>query len=358
MKKVSIIIPAYNAEKYLEKCVKSIINQTYKNIEIIIINDGSKDNTEKVIFNFAFKDNRIKVINRENKGVQYSRKEGIQKSEGEFIFFVDADDWIEDDTIEKLIEYQSRYDADIVKSSYILEDERGGIEKKYKYTEAKNICIRTENYKEYLFPDIIDTYIYNNMWGQLIRKSIINIDKIKTNIAFGEDYIFNLEIYENSKAVVRLKDCFYHYRVNQKGIVMSDDYMCQIRKIEDSIIVYEELNKAIKRWNIDTEKNREKIAIKQLNEVTNILITICHHKNDDLENVVYKIVSNNAIKKMCNEKDIFKQKKLKNKKIVKKIKRKNIKIIILLSKVKYFKVKMKKVMKSIIFNKWKGAKNG
>ena len=103
MFKVSIIIPVYNAELFIDKCIESIINQTYKNLEIILINDGSSDRSGEICNNYALSDNRIQVIEIKNKGASFARNVGINLATGNYIMFVDSDDWIEKDMIENMI---------------------------------------------------------------------------------------------------------------------------------------------------------------------------------------------------------------------------------------------------------------
>lgn len=112
--KVSVIIPAYNAEKYIKMTVESIINQTLKEIEVIIINDGSTDNTLSIINELEKKDDRIIIINNENKGVSYSRNIGIKKSRGEYLAFIDADDWIEKNYLKDTYNIAEKQELDIV----------------------------------------------------------------------------------------------------------------------------------------------------------------------------------------------------------------------------------------------------
>ena len=118
MKKVSIIVPIYNAEEYLPKCIDSLINQTYQNIEIILLNDGSTDNTQNIIA--SYKDKRIIAINKKNTGIADTRNEGIKKSTGEYIMFVDSDDYLELNSIELLIKKLEKDKSDIVMFNYQL----------------------------------------------------------------------------------------------------------------------------------------------------------------------------------------------------------------------------------------------
>ena len=110
---ISIIVPIYNVEKYLKKCIDSIINQTYKNLEIILVDDGSPDNCGKICDEYAKKDNRIKVIHKENGGVSSARNVGVENATGEYIGFVDSDDYIEKDMYEVLINNLKKENADI-----------------------------------------------------------------------------------------------------------------------------------------------------------------------------------------------------------------------------------------------------
>ena len=113
--KVSVIVPVYNVEKYIRQCLESIINQTYKNLEIIVVNDGTKDNSMKIVEEYL-SDERIKVINKENGGIASARNRGIDEATGEYISFVDSDDWLELNTYEKLVEII--VDEDIIVFNY------------------------------------------------------------------------------------------------------------------------------------------------------------------------------------------------------------------------------------------------
>ena len=115
---ISVIVPVYNVENYLDKCIESIVNQTYKNLEIILVDDGSLDSSSKICDEWAVKDNRIKVIHKTNGGVSSARNEGLKNANGDFIAFVDSDDWLELNMYEKLISKQKETNTDIVFSGY------------------------------------------------------------------------------------------------------------------------------------------------------------------------------------------------------------------------------------------------
>lgn len=111
--KVSIVVPMYNVSNYLKRCLESILNQTYQNIEVIAIDDGSTDDTLKIANEFEKKDSRLRVLSQENKGLSEARNVGIENSNGEYIFFVDSDDWLENEIIEKLVDYSNNNNLDI-----------------------------------------------------------------------------------------------------------------------------------------------------------------------------------------------------------------------------------------------------
>ena len=119
--KISIIIPAYNVQEYIKQCLESIINQTYKNLEIIVVNDGSKDKTLDIIESIAKDDPRIIVINQENQGVSAARNNALKGVDGDFVMFVDSDDWLDLDTCEVLIREAVKENADIVMCGYVRE---------------------------------------------------------------------------------------------------------------------------------------------------------------------------------------------------------------------------------------------
>lgn len=194
MIKVSVIIPIYNTEKYLKKCLDSVCNQTLKDIEIICINDCSTDNSLKILEEYAKVDNRIKIINFEkNKGVAIARNTGIKASRGEYIAFVDSDDYIELDFLEKLYSNSKHGEADIVKGGDL------------RVLIGDQIEIWTQN-------DAIRQNKYN-FWSQFstaIYKS--NLDLLFSEaLKVCEDITFLLQTVHKSQNIVIVDDAFYYY---------------------------------------------------------------------------------------------------------------------------------------------------
>ena len=165
MEKITVIVPVYNAEKYLRRCIESIMNQTYKNLEILVIIDGATDSSAFIMEKYAKEDSRIKIIRRENKGIFYTRIEGIKKATSDYIYFVDADDWIEQNAIETMYQYQEKYHANIVRCKNYYKDENEKIIKDHKvqYFEKKEFCNQ-------IYINLFGSYDFATIWNQLIDK--------------------------------------------------------------------------------------------------------------------------------------------------------------------------------------------
>lgn len=230
---ISIIVPIYNAEKYLEQCLDSLIQQSYINIEIICIDDGSKDSSSEVVDKYVRRDKRVKLIRQENAGVSKTRNTGISYAQGEYIMFVDSDDWIDLNTCESVLDLIVENNADIVMWSYVSERED---EKNYKNVFSEDLIFDANMTRKMLHrrfvgllgeelahPEMADSLC--PVWGKLYKTSIIkkydihfvDLDEIGTY----EDGLFNLEVFFHAKKVVYLKEHFYHYRRNNRNSITS-----------------------------------------------------------------------------------------------------------------------------------------
>lgn len=215
MDKISIIVPVYNVEKYLEKCINSIINQTYQNLEIILIDDGSIDYSSKICDIFAEKDNRIRVIHKENEGVSVTKNLGIKISTGSYISFVDSDDYIDPRYIETLYKNLIECDADISTLSYKVIRKDGTIIQ----TGADGLNMQEDEIAIYEDIDIIKELLkqktIKNFVCKLYKKSILCEFPVGVNY---EDIIFSFEVLRKAKRVVYQNSCFYNY-LKRKGSI-------------------------------------------------------------------------------------------------------------------------------------------
>lgn len=216
MKKISVIVPVYNVEKYIEKCIRSIMKQTLEEIEIIVVNDGSPDGSLDVINKLMKEDQRIQVITKKNGGLSSARNTGIKIATGKYIQHIDGDDWVEKDFLKNMYEVAEKENLDIVVSDY-YEDYFDG-KKKIQEGKKKSEKIIFDS-KEYL-----KDFFYNGdapvMWNKLFKTSLYKENNIShpENISIGEDLSTTPRLIYFSKKIGYLKKAFYHYIQNPKSI--------------------------------------------------------------------------------------------------------------------------------------------
>lgn len=213
MEKISVIIPVFNNEHKIKKCINSMIKQTYKNIEMIIVDDGSTDGTLSVCSQFSKKDSRIKVFHKNNEGVEKARLFGIEKSGGEYITFVDSDDWLSVNAIEVLYDNLKRNNADISMICYYRTiGEKGIVKLKSRDDIYNNKLISNELFIDEFFQSFCGWgHFPINVCGKLYKKSLINNIKI-CGLKYGEDLCFNLQVLPNANLISTCSDAYYFYR--------------------------------------------------------------------------------------------------------------------------------------------------
>ena len=226
---VSIIIPVYNVEQYLNKCIESIINQTYPNIEVILIDDGSTDLSGKICDNYAKKDCRIKVIHKKNEGVSCARNDGVKSSKGKYVLFIDSDDYIDIDAIEKMIEEIDK--DEIIKISHRLVRNNRII----KCISNNGTFSKVDYIKKVLIGDI-----GGHSWGYLLKKDIIDNLYFDERTSCMEDTLFIINCILKAERIKCINTTFYNHVINDNGITASvnrierniNDYMYSLNEIE------------------------------------------------------------------------------------------------------------------------------
>lgn len=214
---ISIIVPVYNAEKYISKCIDSILSQTFIYFELILINDGSTDKSALICEKYAQIDNRVKVFHKQNGGAGSARNLGLEKASGDWIMFVDADDWIERECLEFCSKYIDNNIDLIVFSCFWDADSR----------LPERVCLAPSDFKDIL-PIYIDKVIFTSPWCKLFRKNKINELHLRFNeklLSFGEDTLFVFEYLKTIKSMQLLSNELYHYVVenNQKSLSKKKD---------------------------------------------------------------------------------------------------------------------------------------
>lgn len=224
--KVSIIVPCYNVEKYIDRCLHSLLNQTLNDIEIILIDDGSPDRIPEICDKYASQDKRVKVIHKENEGLGLARNSGIDIASGETIAFVDSDDYVDEDTYQKLYASMIKYDCDLVMSGRLNEIAPN---KWVQEPESDHVIYLDRNGVEDYILNMVACLPYEkkdrlhemSCWRALYRRDIIinnNIQFLSEREVVSEDVPFQISYFTKSHSMVLLPDCFYHYCLNGSSL--------------------------------------------------------------------------------------------------------------------------------------------
>ncbi len=208
---ISVIVPIFNCEKYLEECLKSIQNQTFEDFEVICVNDGSTDNSLSIIQKFQKNDNRFKILNQENQGLTVSRNNGLDIALGQYISFIDGDDCISPDFLSRLLSVQQETKADIVICNFV--------------SAEKSMPFSTLTCKPCVFHNALIDYVKNynmfafNAWNKLFKREVIG--KIRFPDLIYEDWLFNLFVFEQPVHFAYLNEKLYFYRITNTSIMHS-----------------------------------------------------------------------------------------------------------------------------------------
>ena len=214
---ISVIVPVYNVEEYLEECLKSIQKQTYSDIEVILVNDGSTDRSKEICERYCEKDSRFKLVNQENKGLSGARNRGMLESKGEFISFVDSDDVLKEDMLEQLMKQMTSEDIDIVECWYTNEKQE------LELSTPKNVkTIFQGDSKEALVSLCKDNIVRLNAVAKLFRRQVIVNFPFLEGL-FYEDVYGGIGILKHIRKMVKINYIGYYYRVRQ-GSIMNREF--------------------------------------------------------------------------------------------------------------------------------------
>ena len=293
--KISVIIPVYNSDIFLEKCLNSIINQTLKEIEIIIVNDGSKDDSLKIINNYINKDQRIILINKlKNEGVSSARNSALKIVKGEYIAFIDSDDYIEKEYLERMYLKAIKKNLDIVISNIKLD---------YLTTSELLIDLNIEE-NEILFGEeyLKRFFLYNGygyLCNKLIKKSLFKKNNICFSIenSFMEDFEVICKLAFNTKRIGKLNQSYYHYiqHKNNNSRIMSIERLKSMIRVYNNLIIYYQYNSSLLEL-IHRTKNLTLISIfckkvyDNSKEYENIVTNFIYSLNK--ENFIFKLQKN------------------------------------------------------------------
>lgn len=223
--KVSIIVPVYNAENYISNTLDSILNQSLEEIEILVINDGSKDNSKKILDDYSNKYKKIEVFHQTNSGVSVSRNKGISIAKGEYIGFVDSDDIIDKDMYKIMYEKAQECNADIVICGFLEEDLNKNILRKFDYKFANTVL--QDNKINSTYKNSLDTNLEPlgcpAIWNKIFKTKLVKDNNlyINENITVGEDFCFNIKCFCKAKVIAGVDRNLYHYMSINPDSIMS-----------------------------------------------------------------------------------------------------------------------------------------
>ena len=216
-KKISVIVPVYNVEEFLDRSVGTIVNQTYTNLEILLIDDGAKDKSGKKCDDWAKKDARIKVIHKENGGLSDARNAGLREATGDYIAYVDSDDWIEENMYERMLGAALKNDADVIICRYAEEYRDRTIKK----GTDKEILFNKEELINAYLEDNDDIVVYNSVWSKLFKRELVEGVEFPVG-RNSEDIMYTTRAFCKANKAVYIDSPFYHYVQDREGSIMNE----------------------------------------------------------------------------------------------------------------------------------------
>ena len=293
---ISVVIPIYNAEKYLDRSIGSVMKQTYTDLEIICVNDGSTDKTPEILQEFQKRDKRIKIINKSNAGVSAARNDGIKASTGDYICFLDADDEIEITAIESLYNKLIEKKVDVVRGNYLLHNS----ERKNTHIQSiDNIKFDKKQIREIVIPQIIDGTISCFVGLLLIKKEKIDLNKLfDEKIAIMEDKIFYINLLLNVENIYTSSIITYNYHMNDNSKERFRKY--NKKNLEQSIEVYNKVKQILVSEKIYSDGVKRDLATTHLKIVMIYLMALYKEevKNEAVEKEIQRVYKFKEIEEM------------------------------------------------------------
>lgn len=277
---VSVVIPVYNSEKHLKECITSILNQTYRNVEIILINDGSTDKSGELCENFKKNDSRIKVLHQKNLGPSAARNKGINIALGKYIQFVDSDDHLNLNMIEKLVLSMNPSIQLVISGITIIRNENGEQNIK-KFAPAISGNYKSEKFINH-FGELYKSNLINSPCNKLYRTEILREFDIhfKEDVKMGEDLLFNLNYLQRTSKIGLIKDELYNYMIYSNPSSLSGGYIKDY--FENQQMLFDSLRKFLNINNDYSVKNRDLIEEAFTNSIINCFSNIFHPDEKEL----------------------------------------------------------------------------
>ena len=256
--KISVIMPVYNVEKFVDKAIKSVLEQTLKEIELLVVDDGSTDNSGSICDKYAKNDDRMIVIHKENGGAPTARNVAIEMAKGEFLYFIDSDDWIEKDYLEKMYDLMKKYDADLIVTGFMMEYFQNGRTVTYSTKSKEAVYLTQEELRKNAYK-YFDNSLLGLPWNKLFRRKIIIDENIRFPKTKWDDMHFNLDYLMNIKSMVVSSMAKYYWYRSRAGaetmIIYGDPKLFRTR-----LSHYKHILDLYKHWDmLDDKKSMEAI---------------------------------------------------------------------------------------------------
>ena len=254
--KISIIIPAYNCERFIERCLDSVLSQSGAELDVIVVNDGSTDNTGKILEKY---NNKVHIKTTKNSGSASARTTGIKMAKGDFIMFLDSDDYLAEGAIEKLVEIEENTDADIIKFRYILVFPDGQTKVEENQFDTYDV-IEKKDFKEKIYPYFINGIRLNSVCTGMYKRTLIEGRSFRSDMKVAEDAVFSLKTYTMAEKVVFTPDILYNYY--QTGAGLTGSGVSVLEKYKYNFMFAKETVSCLKNWGMNNAGTKLRVYLR------------------------------------------------------------------------------------------------
>lgn len=298
---VSVIMPAYNTQDTIKRSIDSVLLQSYDNYELIIVVDGATDSTYDICKEMQIKNNKIKLFYKENGGALWARNMGVSKAKGDYLLFLDADDTIEKDAIEKLVDIALKSDSDLIRYRYKKIPENYVQDEYFKNEDI--VTINKEDFKTKVYPFFLKGYMLNTLCTDFVKRKFFKVsDENNKRLSYAEDLKVNLDIFTNVNKVTFVSYPLYNYITRNNSTTRTKSITRLMNNLKDCIKVYMSFYDYLKIWGMNDKENVEYVSTRILSEIASLLLRIDNAKeNEDenfssLRNEILEILNNEEIK--------------------------------------------------------------
>ena len=298
--KVSVIVPVYNVEKTLDRCMESILHQTFKDFEVIMVNDGSTDGSGNLCEQYASKYSNIRVIHKQNEGLGPTRDRGVDAAKGEYIYHCDSDDWLSPTLLEQTVKAMDKHLADVLIFGYTIftETPEGAVEKYDEISVPNAIIEGTQKVREYFCEQYYNSFVVQSAWNRLYRRQFLIDNQLKfPPLRRCQDMAFSLSLFSKINKLVCLKESFYNYII-KPGVFKGRSFT---EMIDIYLDVFHRTKNCFESWNLYDSRQRTKLENKICEHIANyVAYAVTYKYPEKRKNNLTLLINNTEVQ------DIFK----------------------------------------------------